>query len=143
VQSLAGRMAAIGGVVLRAAAGFAYAGGWLSPDRLSPGQIVAALANRGGDPLGHRRNHSRGVCFTGEFLANGAGTAYSTAPMLKGGSYPVIGRFAIAVRNPDASDLMGQVESMAIRITAPDGEEWHAAILIESLIPALCRSISL
>jgi catalase len=121
-------MAAIGGVMLVAAAGFAYAGGWLSPDSLTPGKMVAALGNRGGDPLGHRRNHAKGVCFTGNFEANGAATVYSTAPMLREGSYPVIGRFAIAVGNPDASDLMGRVESMAIRITAPDGEEWRSGM---------------
>ena len=123
-----GRLAVIGIVVLVVAAGFAYAGGWFSPERLTPGKIVAALGNRGGDPLGHRRNHSKGVCFTGRFQGNGAGAAYSTAPMLKKGSYPVIGRFAIAVGNPDASDLMERVESMAVRIVAPDGQEWRSGM---------------
>jgi catalase len=123
-----GWMAAIGGVLVVAVAGFAYAGGWLGPDRLTPGRMVAALSNRGGDPLGHRRNHSKGVCFTGIFEANGAGAPFSTAPMLRKGGYPVIGRFAIAVGNPEASDLMGRVESMAVRITAPDGEEWRSGM---------------
>jgi catalase len=121
-------MAFIGALVLVAAAGFAYAGGWLSPHRLGPDRIVAALGNRGGDPRGHRRNHSKGVCFTGSFQASGEGTAYSTAPMLKEGSYPVIGRFAIAVGDPNASDLMGRVESMAIRVTAPDGQQWRSGM---------------
>jgi catalase len=123
-----GRMALIGVLVLVAAGGFAYAGGWLSPHRLGPDPIVDALANRGGDPIGHRRNHSKGVCFTGTFEANGAAAAYSTAAMLQKGSYPVTGRFAIAVGNPVASDLMGRVKSMAIRITAPDGEEWRSGM---------------
>src|SRR5262249_6267795 len=35
-----------------------------------------------------------------------------------------IGRFAIAVGNPDAPDIMGRVKSMAIRIVSPDGQEW-------------------
>lgn len=122
------RMAAIGGILLVTATGFAYAGGWLSPRRLSPEKIVAALSNRGGDPLGHRRNHAKGVCFMGSFDANGAGAAYSTAAMLRKGSYPVIGRFAIAVGNPDASDLMGRVESMAILITAPNGQQWRSGM---------------
>lgn len=124
----AGRMAVIGVCVLAGATCFAYAGGWLSPQRLAPGPIVDALANRGGDPLGHRRNHSKGVCFTGSFQANGAGATYSTAPMLAKGSYPVIGRLAIAVGNPVASDIMGRVKSLAIRITAPDGEEWRSGM---------------
>lgn len=123
-----GRTAFIGALLVVAAGGFAYAGGWLSPNRLGPDQIVDALGNRGGDPVGHRRNHSKGVCFTGSFQANGAGAAYSTAPMFKQGSYPVIGRFAIAVGNPYASDIMGRVKSMAIRITAPDGEEWRSGM---------------
>lgn len=125
---LISRVALIGGIILIVAIGFAYAGGWLSPNRLGPGRIVAALSNRGGDPLGHRRNHAKGVCFIGSFQANGAGVAYSTASMLKAGSYPVVGRFAIAVGDPDASDLMGRVESMAIRITAPNGEEWRSGM---------------
>ena len=49
----------------------------------------------------------------------------STAPMLAAGRYLVVGRFAIAVGNPDAPDAAGRVRSMAIRIVAPDGEEWR------------------
>ncbi|MDE1905469.1 MAG: catalase family peroxidase [Rhodospirillales bacterium] len=123
-----GRMAVIGGIALVFITGFAYAAGWFSPNRLGPGRIVAALANRGGDPLGHRRNHAKGVCFLGDFQANGAAAAYSGAPMFRAGTYPVIGRFAIAVGDPDAPDIMGRVESMAIRITAPDGEEWRSGM---------------
>jgi catalase len=51
---------------------------------------------------------------------------YSTEPMLRKGSHPVIGRFAIAVGNPDASDLMGE-SSVAIRITGPS-EEWRSGM---------------
>jgi catalase len=111
-----------------AVAAFVYAGGWLSPARLTPGRIVAALSDRGGDTLGHRRNHSKGVCFTGVFEANGVGAQFSTAPMLASDEYPVIGRFSIAVGNPDALDIMGRVKSMAIRIVAPEGQEWRSAM---------------
>jgi catalase len=31
---------------------------------------VAALAPPTGPALGHRRNHAKGICFTGEFEAN-------------------------------------------------------------------------
>jgi catalase len=73
------RIATIGGVVLVAVTGLAYAGGWLSPDRLTPGKIVTTLGNRASDPLGHRRHHAKGVYFTGGFEANGAATVYSTS----------------------------------------------------------------
>lgn len=127
-SAVLGRFALIGGVVFAGAIAFAYAGGWLSPGRLTPERMVAALGSRGGNPLGHRRNHSKGACFTGVFNANGALSQFSVAPMLAAGQYPVIGRFAIAVGNPDASDLMGRVKSMAIRITAPDGQEWRTGM---------------
>ena len=126
--AILGRLAAIGAIVLGAAILFAYTGGWLSPGRLTPGRMVAALSDRGGNPLGHRRNHSKGICFTGEFEANGAGADLSTARMLAAGRYPVIGRFAIAVGNPDAPDAAGRVRSMAVRIVAPDGEEWRSGM---------------
>jgi catalase len=127
-SAAAGRLAVIAAIILAAALAFAYAGGWLTPDRLTPTRMVAALSDRGGNPLGHRRNHSKGMCFTGVFEANGKASQYSVAPMLAAGTYPVVGRFAIAVGNPDASDIMGRVKSMAIRIVSPDGQEWRSGM---------------
>ena len=127
-KAIFGRLAAIGAVVLGAAVLFAYTGGWLSPHRLTPDRMVAALSDRGGNPIGHRRNHSKGICFTGTFEANGAGARLSTAPMFAAGSYPVIGRFAIATGNPDASDDSTPVRSMAIRVVAPGGDEWRSGM---------------
>ena len=122
------RLTLIGGVVLATAFAFAYAGGWLTPGRLTPTRIVEALSERGGNPLGYRRNHSKGACFTGVFDANGAASRFSVAPMLATGHYAVVGRFAIAVGDPDALDLTGRVKSMAIRIVAPDGQEWRSGM---------------
>jgi len=123
-----GALAIIGLVIGASAAAFAYTAGWFSPHRLTPERMVDALSQRGGDPLGHRRNHTKGICFTGEFAANGTGARLSTAPMLAAGHYPVIGRFAIATGNPDAPDATGRVRSMAIRIVAPDGQEWRSGM---------------
>jgi catalase len=103
-------------------------GAWLSPGRLTPQRIVDALSARGGDPVGHRRNHSKGICFTGTFEANGAGARLSTAPVLTAGRYPVVGRFAIATGDPQAPDVAGRVRSMAVRVTAPDGQEWRSGM---------------
>ncbi len=127
-KPILGGLVVIALVVGGTAAAFAYTAGWLSPGRLTPGKIVDALSERGGDPAGHRRNHSKGICFTGQFEANGAGARLSTAPMLASGSYPVIGRFAIAVGDPKAPDASARVRSMAIRIVAPDGQEWRTGM---------------
>jgi catalase len=125
---VAGRLAVIGGIVAAAGAAFAFTGGWFGPPRLTPGTMIAVLADRGGHPVGHRRNHSKGVCFNATFAANGEGARYSTAAMLATGHYPVIGRFAIATGNPLAADATGRVKSMAIRIVAPDREEWRSGM---------------
>jgi catalase len=127
-KAIFGRLAVIGAILLGAAGVFAYTGGWLSPHRLTPDLMIAALSDRGGNPLGHRRNHSKGTCFTGTFEASGAGARLSTAPMFVAGSYPVIGRFAIAIGDPNAADANGRVRSMAIRIVAPDGQEWRSGM---------------
>lgn len=107
---------------------FAAVAGWFDPGRLSPARMVDALGRRGGDPVGHRRNHAKGICFAGVFEANGAGARLSTAPMLAAGRYPAIGRFAIATGNPVAPDATGRVRSMAVRIVAPDGQEWRSGM---------------
>jgi catalase len=122
------RLAGIGGVLAIAAGGFAWAGGWFSPERLSPERIVDALSHNGGEPVGHRRNHAKGICVTGRFEASGAGERLSTAPMLARGSYPVIGRFAIAVADPHTADAASRVRSMALQISAPDGQQWRTGI---------------
>lgn len=127
IRSL-GALAIIGLIVAAGAAAFAYTAGWFSPHRLTPARMVDALSLRGGHPLGHRRNHAKGICFTGEFVANGAGARLSTAPMLAAGHYPVIGRFAVATGDPDAPDATGRVRSMAVRIVAPDGQEWRSGM---------------
>ena len=74
-RSAFGSLVLIAVIVGGVAAAFAYTAGWLTPDRLTPNKIVAALAPPTGPALGHRRNHAKGICFTGVFEANGAGTA--------------------------------------------------------------------
>jgi catalase len=131
------RLAVIGGVVLVAAILFLWDGGWLTPGHLTPGRMVAALSDRGGNPLGHRRNHAKGICFTGVFVANGAGSRYSTAPMLATGSYPVIGRFAIAVGDPDAPDATGRVKRRGRKLQAHSFVHygvWPQAIRTERIL---------
>jgi catalase len=71
-RSAAGSLVLIAVVVGVGAAAFAYTAGWFSPQRLTPGKLVAAFAPPGGPALGHRRNHAKGICFTGVF-ATGPG----------------------------------------------------------------------
>ena len=125
----------IGAVLGAAALAFAYTAGWLSPHRLTPKKLVAALAPPGGPALGHRRNHAKGICFTGTFEANGAGSELSRATVFESGQYPVVGRFNLATADPNAKDAMVRVRGIGISIKTPDGQEWRSAMIDAPIFP--------
>ncbi len=135
VRSAFGSLVLIAAVVAFAAAAFAYTGGWLSPHRLTPDLLVDAFAAPSGPALGHRRNHAKGICFTGVFEANGAGAELSTAQALAKGQYPVIGRFNLGTPNPDAADATVRVRGLGVLITTPDGQQWRMAMIDPPFFP--------
>ena len=116
-------------VVVASAAAFAFTAGAFSPSRLTPQRLVDAFAPPGGPALGHRRNHAKGICFTGVFEANGAGSELSSAQVFAKGSYPVIGRFNLGTADPDASDATARVRGLGLMIATPDGQQWRSAMI--------------
>src|SRR5271165_5931938 len=124
-----GPLALIAIVIGLGAAIFAYTAGWFSPQRLTPDKLVAAFAPPTGVALGHRRNHAKGICFTGLFEANGAGSALSKAQVFTRGQYPVVGRFNLATADPNAPDATVRVRGMGLQIATPDGQEWRSAMI--------------
>jgi catalase len=122
-------LAVIALVTTGSAAAFAYTAGWLSPERLTPTRLVAALAPPGGPALGHRRNHAKGTCFTGVFESNGNGAALSKATVLTAGTWPVLGRFNLATPDPKAADATVRVRGMGLQISTPDGDVWRSAMI--------------
>jgi catalase len=116
-------------IVGGAAAAFAYTAGWLSSARLTPNKMVDAFTPPGGPPLGHRRNHAKGICFTGEFESNGAGTELSRAQIFARGEYPALGRLNLGTQNPEAADASVRVRGMGLQISAHNGEEWRSAMI--------------
>ena len=130
-----GPLVVIAAVVGVAAIGFAYTAGWLSPHRLTPKKLVSALAPPGGPALGHRRNHAKGICFTGTFEANGDGSALSKAQVFLRGQYPVVGRFNLGTAEANAADAMVRVRGLGISITTPDGQQWRSAMIDAPIFP--------
>jgi catalase len=97
---------------------------------------VDAFTPPGGtEPLGHRRNHAKGICFSGTFEANGAGSDLSSARVFARGRYPALGRFNLGTPNPDAPDATVQVRGMGLRITTPGGQEWRTAMINVPFFP--------
>jgi catalase len=131
-----GSLVLIAVVVGASAAAFAYTAGWVSPQRLTPTKLVDALAPPTGPSLGHRRNHAKGICFTGEFEANGAGSELSKAQVFARGHYPVLGRFNLATADANAPDATVRVHGLGIRIATPDGQEWRSAMIDAPVFPA-------
>src|ERR1700730_13319060 len=84
------RLGAIGAVMLSVAGAFAYAGGWLSPARLTQERMMAAFQEANGTHAGFRRNHAKGVCVTGWFESNGQAALLSKAAVFQPGSVPVV-----------------------------------------------------
>ena len=130
-----GALALIAAVIGGLAIAFAYTADWLTPQRLTPEKVVAALAPATGPALGHRRNHAKGICFSGIFEANGNGAALSRANVLTRGQYPALGRFNLGTPSPDAADATVRVRGMGLRITTPDGQEWRMALIDPPFFP--------
>jgi catalase len=130
-----GPMALIALVVGAAAVAFAYTAGWFSAERLTADKVVDAFAPPGGAALGHRRNHVKGICFTGIFEANGAGSSLSDAPMFRPGQYPVIGRFNLATSDINAADATVRIRGMGLQIAAPGGQVWRTAMIDSPFFP--------
>ena len=114
---------------------FAYTAGWLSPDRLTAAKLVQAIAPAGGPALGHRRNHAKGICFTGRFEANGSGAELSRAQVFAAGQYPVVGRFNFSTPDPNAPDATSRVRGLGVQITTPDGNVWRSAMIDPPFFP--------
>ena len=128
--SVFGSLALIIVVIGGGAAAFAYTAGWFSPQRLTPDKVVDAFTPPGDKPpLGHRRNHAKGICFTGTFEANGAGSAISQAQVFARGQYPVVGRFNLATPEPNTPDATVRVRGLGLKISTPDGQEWRTAMI--------------
>jgi len=126
----------IAAVVAAGAAAFAYKEGWSAPDSLTPAQLVDALAPQGGPALGHRRDHVKGICFTGVFEANGAGVSLSKAAVFATGRYPVVGRLSPGTPDLNAADATARVRGIGLQITTPDGQEWRTGMINPPVFPA-------
>ena len=134
-SSVLGSLAVIAVIIAAAAFAFAYTAGWLSPHRLTPDKIVDALTPPGVKVLGHRRNHAKGICFTGVFEANGAGSELSSAQVFVKGQYPAVGRFNLATPDPNAGDPTVRVRGLGLQISTPDGQEWRTAMIDAPIFP--------
>lgn len=117
------------------ALGFLWAGGWLSPHRVTQNRLMGELHDAGSYGHGFRRAHSKGVCVTGRFDASGAAASLSNAAIFQEHSVPVVGRFALGAGQPYVTDNPATVRSMALRLMPTDAPEWRTAMNNPPVLP--------
>src|SRR5262249_39691524 len=117
--AIVARLALIG-VILAAALGtFAYLGGWLTPNVLTPARFVDGLEEVNGVPSGFRRNHAKGVGVSGFFESNGNGVRLSKAVVFQPGQVPVLARFSLGGGQPEAADTPATVRGLGLQFSLP------------------------
>jgi catalase len=129
------RLASVFLIVVVVAGLFAYAGGWLTPHRLTPSRMIDAFEKVDGPHPGFRRNHAKGLCFSGTFESNGQGAALSKAVVFTAGRVPVIGRFSLGGGQPYQVDAPHTARAMAILFKLPNGEEWRTGMVNLPVLP--------
>jgi catalase len=120
---------AVAGVAAVDVGGFAYAGGWLRPDALTPPRFADRFEHVYGRHDGFRRNHAKGLSVTGTFESTGAGAAICRAAVFRPGSIPVIGRFSLGGGLPDQADKPETVRGLGLLFQTPDGQQWRTAMV--------------
>jgi catalase len=122
-------MTAVAGVAAVDVAAFAYAGGWLRPDTLTPSRFTDRFEQVYGRHDGFRRNHAKGLSATGTFASNGAGAAVCKASVFSAGTVPVIGRFSLSGGLPDQPDKPDTVRGLGLLFQPPSGQQWRTAMV--------------
>jgi catalase len=124
------------GVALAAVLGtFAYLGGWLTPNALTPGRLTDAFEEVNGVHPGFRRNHAKGVGVSGFFESNGEGVRLSKAVVFRPGRVPVLGRFSLAGGQPYVADSPATVRGLGLQFSPPYGDEWRTAMINLPVFP--------
>jgi catalase len=135
VASTLARFALIGVALAAVAGAFAYFGGWLTPNALTPARLTDAFEHVGGVHAGFRRNHAKGVGVSGFFDSNGNGVRFSEAVVFRPGRVPVIGRFSLSGGQPYVADAPDEVRGLGLQFSLPDGEVWRTAMINLPVFP--------
>src|ERR1700747_352434 len=92
------RLTLIGFALAAVAGTFAYLGGWLTPNAVTPARFTNGFEEVNGVHPGFRRNHAKGIGVSGFFESNGNGVRLSKAAVFQPGHVPVLGRLSLVGR---------------------------------------------
>ncbi len=135
MASTLARFALIGVALAAVVGAFAYFGGWLTPNELTPARLTDGFEQIAGVHPGFRRNHAKGLGASGFFESNGNGVRLSKAAVFQAGRVPVIGRFSLSGGRPDVADRPDTVRGLGLQFSLPDGELWRTAMVNLPVFP--------
>jgi catalase len=128
-------MGALAGFAAVDVGGFAYAGGWLRPEVLTPSRFADRFEHIYGRHDGFRRNHAKGLSATGSFASNGAGAAVCRAAVFEAGTAPLVARFSLGGGLPDQADKPDTVRGLGLLFQLPNGQQWRTAMINIPVFP--------
>ncbi len=129
------RWTLIGVALAAVAAIFAYLGGWLTPNELTPARFTDGFEEVNGVHPGFRRNHAKGVGVSGFLESNGNGVRLSEALVFQTGRVPVLGRFSFGGGQPYAADTPNAVRGLGLQFSLSNGELWRTAMINLPVFP--------
>ena len=129
------RLALIGAALAAVVGTFAYLGGWLTPNELTPARFADGFEEVNRVHRGFRRNHAKGVGVSGFFVSNGNGARLSKAAVFRPGRVPVLGRFSLGGGQPYGADSPDAVRGLGLQFSLPDGELWRTATINLPVFP--------
>lgn len=92
-------------------------------------QVVDQQEKTFGVHPGQRRNHTKGICATGEFVGTAEAARYSKSALFSGKPVPVVARFSIAGGNPNVPDNTPIARGMALEFRLPGGALQHITMI--------------
>ena len=104
---------------------------------VQPAQVVGSLEDAFGVHPGLRRNHTKGLCATGDFVGSKAAAELSHSALFSGGHIPVLGRFSVGGGNPDVADVDASLpRGMALEFHLPANRLQHMTMINNLLFNA-------
>ena len=92
-------------------------------------QLIGAIETAFGITPGQRRNHIKGTCATGVFVANGNGARFSRSPLFSGKEIPVVARFSLAGGKLKAPDTTRNPRGLGLQFQLPGAQQLNMAMI--------------
>ncbi|MFZ4805572.1 MAG: catalase family peroxidase [Synechococcus lacustris] len=92
-------------------------------------QLLNSVEGAFGITTGQRRNHTKGTCASGVFIANSKAAEFSRSPLFSGKPLPVVARFSLAGGKPKAPDTTKNPRGLGLQFQLPGNKKLNMALI--------------